>query len=98
MFEADFNTLCIESERDPRKYSKIKKKLFNVFSTKALVKQKQLIRELIDTFIDRIEKDDGPVTKGPNITKWYEMIAFDVLGEMTFDKSFGCIETDRPHF
>lgn len=69
MSGAGFNTLCIGSERGPRKYSKIKKKLFNVFSTKALVEQEQLVRELIDAFIDRIGKDGGPATKGPNITK-----------------------------
>ena len=26
-----------------------------------------------------------------NMTKWYEMLAFDILGEMAFGNSFDCI-------
>ena len=27
-----------------------------------------------------------------DMTKWFEMVAFDILGEMAFGESFGCIE------
>ena len=98
MYGAGFNTLCIGSERDPRKHSQMKKNLSNAFSTKALMEQEQLVGKLIDAFIHRIGKDGGPATDGLNMTKWYEMVAFDILGEMAFGESFGCIETGKPHF
>ncbi|RYO91163.1 hypothetical protein DL766_000129 [Monosporascus sp. MC13-8B] len=35
---------------------------------------------------------------GLNITKWFEMVSFDVLGEMAFGESFGSIESGHTHF
>ncbi|MCJ1457139.1 hypothetical protein MMC28_007506 [Mycoblastus sanguinarius] len=32
------------------------------------------------------------------MTEWFEMIAFDILGEMAFGESFGCVEQGEPHF
>ena len=32
------------------------------------------------------------------MTVWYEMLAFDILGEMAFGESFHCIEDGRPHY
>lgn len=31
--------------------------------------------------------------RGINVTKWYEMVSFDVLGEMAFGQSFGCVRS-----
>lgn len=29
---------------------------------------------------------------GVDLTEWFEMVAFDVLGEMAFGEGFGCVE------
>ncbi|CAO1604329.1 orf9b protein [Xanthoria calcicola] len=40
-----------------------------------------------------------PATKatGLNMTVWFEMLAFDILGEMAFGESFHCVEAGQPH-
>lgn len=68
------------------------------FSTKALLEQEELVSQTIDAFITRLGRDGGPETKGLNMTKWTEMVAFDILGEMAFGKSFECIVRGEPHF
>lgn len=35
---------------------------------------------------------------GLNLTAWYEMLAFDILGAMAFGESFHCLERGQPHF
>ncbi|KAL3417255.1 BCL4p [Phlyctema vagabunda] len=35
---------------------------------------------------------------GLNMTKWFEMISFDILGEMAFGEGFHCVEDGMPHF
>jgi hypothetical protein len=93
MYGAGFKSLCIGSERDPQTHSRMKKSLSGAFSTKALSEQEGIIQGCVDQFVTRIGNDGGPGTKGLNMTKWYEMVSFDVLGEMTFGESFRCVES-----
>ena len=93
MYGAGFRSLCIGSERDPQRHGQMKKSLSAAFSTKALAEQERTVVRVIDDFVRRIGEDGGPGTRGLNMTKWYEMCAFDILGEMAFGESFHCIES-----
>lgn len=97
MYGAGFDSLCIGSERVPQKHRQMKSLLSAAFSTKALLEQEDIVRTTVDAFVDRVGKNGGPNTPGINMTKWYEMVAFDVLGEMTFGQSFQCIQSGKPH-
>lgn len=93
IYGAGFRSLCIGSERDPQRHGQMKKSLSAAFSTKALAEQEPIVVRVIDEFVARIGQDGGPGTGGLNMTRWYEMCAFDILGEMAFGESFRCIET-----
>lgn len=90
IYGSGFNSLCIGSERDPQKHSQMKTSLSAAFSTKALQEQEHIVSNVVDTFIARIGEQCGG--EGMNMTKWYEMVAFDILGEMAFGNSFHCIQ------
>ncbi|KAL9618172.1 MAG: hypothetical protein Q9160_007067 [Pyrenula sp. 1 TL-2023] len=92
MFGAGFESLCVGTERDPKRYGQMRKSLSNAFSAKALNEQEALITDVVDRFVDKIGDLGGPRIDGLNMTKWYEMVSFDTLGEMAFGKSFGCIQ------
>ena len=105
MYGAGFRSPCIGSEQDSQRHGQMKKSLSAAFSTKALAEQERIVVMVIDDFVTRIGQDGGPGTGGLNMTKWYEMCAFDILGEMAFGESFNCIETGSlgnphppPHF
>jgi cytochrome P450 len=94
MYGSGFDSLCIGSERDPRKHAQMKKSLSAAFSTKALVQQESIVRRCVDGFVQRLGAD-GATEKGLNMTKWFEMIAFDILGEMAFGETFHCVENGK---
>ncbi|KAJ5735335.1 uncharacterized protein N7483_000460 [Penicillium malachiteum] len=85
IYGAGIRTGCIDSERDPKVHAEKKKNLTPTFSTKALQAQDPIIQRHIDRF-------------GLDVVKWYEMIAFDILGEMAFGESFHCVEREEHHF
>lgn len=99
MYGAGFKKLCIGSERDPTKHGAMRKHLSAAFSTRALAEQEDIVAHVLDRFIERIgwEEKHGEKERGINVTKWYEMVSFDVLGEMAFGESFGCIESGKFH-
>lgn len=79
MYGASFDSLCIGSERNPEKHARMKKSLTPAFSTKALSEQEDIVTACIDRFIARV---GGYKKKALDMTKWYEMVAFDILGEV----------------
>ena len=61
-------------------------------STKALLEQEYNAASSTDSFADKIGRLSGHGSKGINIIKWYERVAFDILGEIPFGESFHRIE------
>ncbi|KAI0534394.1 putative cytochrome P450 [Xylaria digitata] len=98
VFGGGFNSSCIGSERNPKEHGRMRKALSNAFSTKSLLEQEVVVNENVDAFLKRLGADGGPGTKGLNMTIWFEMIAFDILGEMSFGESFGSVAQGHPHF
>jgi len=75
----------------------MRKSLSSAFSTKSLTEQEDIVSNTVDRFISRIRTVEGATTKGLNITKWFEMVSFDILAEMAFGSSFESIEAGRLH-
>ncbi|KAI1380472.1 cytochrome P450 [Hypoxylon crocopeplum] len=98
VFGGGFNSTCIGSERNPTEHGRMRKSLSAAFSTKALLEQEEIVNGNVDAFVRRVGADGGPGTKGLNMTKWFEMIAFDILGEMSFGENFGSVAQGHPHF
>jgi hypothetical protein len=93
IFGGGFEVPCIGSERDPAEHARKKKSLAAAFSTKALTAQEHVVQRCFDDFITKL----GPASQkmglqGINVVSWFEMVTFDILGEMAFGESFGCIE------
>lgn len=94
IYGAGFESLCIGSERDTHKHGKMRRMLSAAFSTKALLEQEDIITRSVDQFIDKLSQDHGQL-EGLNMTKWYEMVTFDTVGEMAFGQSFHSVEAGK---
>ncbi|KAI2601919.1 putative cytochrome P450 [Hypoxylon sp. NC1633] len=98
VFGSGFKTGCIGSERDPKVHASKKKHLLAAFSPRSLAAQESIIQRCSDEFVAKI----GPLSRkgkeGINMVKWFEMNAFDLLGEMAFGESFGCVAEEKHHF
>ena len=90
MYRSGYKTGCIGSERDPILHSRMKKSISAAFSTKALAEQEHIIQQYVDNFIRTIGLKGA--MKGLDMSRWFSMISFDILGEMAFGESFHCVE------
>ncbi|KAK3321248.1 putative cytochrome P450 [Cercophora scortea] len=99
VFGSGFKTGCVGSERDPQEHARKRKSLLPAFSSQALAAQEDILQRCTDAFIDKISiVSQQDSMKGINIVEWLEMNSFDLLGEMAFGESFGCIAQEKEHF
>lgn len=79
----------IVSERDCHLHGDMRRYLSQAFSDRALGEQEDLICESINRFIELLP------TRGDryDIGKAYEMLTFDIIGDLAFGETFGAIES-----
>lgn len=85
----------IVSEQDPANHKDMRKYLSSAFSDRSLKEQEPLIAGVIDRFIDQIGRLGGD---GIDMTMWFNLMTFDVIGELAFGRSFGGVESGKMHF
>lgn len=73
----------------------MRKMLNPAFSQRGLLEQEEIITGVVNKFVNILAEKGGPGSKGVNVTKWYEMNSFDILGEMAFGESFHSLDTGR---
>ncbi|KAE8150222.1 cytochrome P450 [Aspergillus avenaceus] len=98
IFSAGLRSKCLGSERDERRHAAMHRMLAPAFATRALLDQEHIINRIIDRFVQIVGERAPPGSQGINMCKWYEMCAFDIMGEMAFGESFHSIEAGKPHF
>ncbi|CAD6591261.1 MAG: hypothetical protein ASARMPRED_005286 [Alectoria sarmentosa] len=84
----------IVSERDPTEHGKMRKYLSHAFSDRSLSEQEHLISSVIDSYILKLGKVGH---HGLDLSKTFEMIAFDIIGSLAFGETFGGSGSDKPH-
>jgi hypothetical protein len=94
MFGAGFSEPCISCEKDPTRAGAKRSMFSGAFSAKSLAEQEEVLQRCINDFVVKVGKL-GNNDKGLDMRKWYEMISFDILGEMAFGESFNCIENGK---
>lgn len=74
----------------------MKRSLLAGFFARALQEQEPIVQSCVNNFVTQIGKRVGK--EAIDMTEWFEMVAFDILGEMAFGESFHCVENGEPHF
>jgi cytochrome P450 len=87
----------IVSERDPAKHAEMRKYLSSAFSDRSLKEQEYLVSDVIDRFIMQIERR-GASPGGVDMTLWFNLMTFDVIGKLAFGKDFGGLDSGTEHF
>lgn len=85
------------SMADNANHARQRKALSHGFSKKALWEQEGIIQEFVDKLMSNFH---GFAERGEtfDIVKWYNFITFDVIGDLSFGESFGCLERGDFHF
>lgn len=71
----------IVSERDPARHSAMRKFLSAAFSDRSLREQEDLVKRVIDDFIDQV-RQRGNSEDGVDMTMWTNLLTFDIIGEL----------------
>ena len=87
----------IVSERDPAKHCEMRKYLSNAFSDRSLKEQEHLISGVIDDFCEQVG-ERGSDQDGIDLSRWFNLLTFDVIGELAFGESFHGVRSGRNPF
>ncbi|CAM1511667.1 Fc.00g091800.m01.CDS01 [Cosmosporella sp. VM-42] len=80
---------------DRRTHSRHRRLLAHAFSEKALREQEGVLVKYCTKLLTQLEArcGGGPV----DLTEWYHLTTFDLIGSLAFGEDFSCIETGHPH-
>ncbi|RTE83834.1 hypothetical protein BHE90_001594 [Fusarium euwallaceae] len=72
-------------------HQRFRRALANGFSARTMQDQQPIIKSYIDSFI-RVLHEECADGKDPlNIEKWLNFLTFDLVGDLAFGESFGCL-------
>lgn len=83
----------IVSERDPPRHANMRRLLANAFSLTSLTEQEELVQSSVDRFIDLVKTKTVERDEVFDLTKGYERLTFDIIGDLAFGETFGALET-----
>lgn len=78
-----------------QEHAMLRRLLSHGFSDRSLREQQPLIMKYIDLLIQRMHEkhSTGPV----DLSSWYNYTTFDIIGDLSFGESFGCLENSDYH-
>ncbi|KAK2814459.1 hypothetical protein FQN49_008179, partial [Arthroderma sp. PD_2] len=86
-------------DEDEKEHARHRRMLSHAFSDKALRGQEGIMQRLADVLISGMKsqlKERG--SKPVDMTKRYNWTTFDIIGDLAFGQSFGCLEASKHHY
>lgn len=106
--DAAAGAFSIMSEIDDEKHAFRRRNMSQAFSEHAVRSAEVYIREIVRRLVrglDRVmegegngEKGKGGWSKRTSMSDWATWYGFDVVGELAFGTSFGCLESEEHHY
>lgn len=78
-------------------HARYRRALANGFSHQALLDQQSIIQKYVDTLVRRLDEKAAGGIKELDMAKWFNYATFDIIGDLTFGESFGCLENSAYH-
>lgn len=89
------NTITLANDE---RHGRIRRALNPAFSQKSIIEQEPILRRLLNLFIQRLtDESEHEDANGVEISKWYHLASFDILGNLAFGEDFGCLRTSVFH-
>ncbi|KAH8662498.1 cytochrome P450 monooxygenase [Xylariales sp. PMI_506] len=81
---------------DSADHSRMRRILAHGFSAQSMTAQEPLIRGYVDLLLQRC-REHSDAGRPMDMVKWFNFITFDLIGDLTFGESFGCLENSTFH-
>ena len=80
---------------DREAHSRYRRLFSHAFSAQGLQEQEPRVKEYVDLLMDGLSShgQKGPV----DVVSWFNWTTFDLIGDLAFGDSFGCLENARTH-
>ena len=79
-------------------HTRMRRVIDHAFSDKASREQEPIVTGYVDNLIKRLhDQISGPNQGQVDVVKWYNWMSFDIIGDLSFGQSFGCLETQTYH-
>ena len=85
------------SMADHDNHARQRKALSHGFSKKALWEQEDIVQDFVTKLINNVHRF-AEKREVFDIVKWFNFVTFDVIGDLSFGESFGCLERGDLHF
>ncbi|KAH9903950.1 cytochrome P450 [Xylariomycetidae sp. FL2044] len=94
-------SLTILSAIQPEPHARIRKLFAPAFSPHALKAQEPFLHHYVDLLVERLKERaiSSPNGQGAEveISPWFNFTTFDIIGDLAYGESFGCLENSRYH-
>lgn len=78
-------------------HARLRRQLAHGFSEKSMREQEPRIQQYIDLLIRRIHEKGNSGQTALQMDAWYNFTTFDIIGELAFGESFGCLQNSEYH-
>ena len=79
-------------------HARMRRVLEHAFSDRSYREQIPLVSSHIEILMQKLhEQIDGPAGGVVDILDWYNWTSFDIIGDLTFGKSFECLQKEENH-
>ncbi|KAK3939376.1 Isotrichodermin C-15 hydroxylase [Diplogelasinospora grovesii] len=91
----DIPTDIVNASRD--EHALLRRTLAHGFSDRSMREQQPIIKGYIDLLIRKLRENCENGKKTVNMAAWYNYTTFDVIGDLAFGESFGCLDNSDYH-
>ncbi|CAG9984159.1 unnamed protein product [Clonostachys byssicola] len=82
---------------DRENHARMRRIVSHGFSASSMLKQQPVIKLYVDKFIQQLYNNCQDGNAKLNVCAWFNHVTFDIIGDLSFGESFGCLETGRMH-
>ncbi|PIG69197.1 sterigmatocystin biosynthesis P450 monooxygenase stcL [Aspergillus arachidicola] len=96
-----FNDMLVDPETitmaNETTHTRIRRSMAPAFSPRALLEQEPIIQANINLLMDKLEARAGSGGAPTDLRAWFNYTTFDLIGDLAFGESFGCLATSTCH-
>lgn len=78
-------------------HARFRRILSHGFSASVMQEQEPLIRSYVDKLMRQLQARCEGGTRPLDMSKWFNYTTFDVIGDLSFGESFGCLDNEDYH-
>ncbi|KAK1713436.1 uncharacterized protein BDZ83DRAFT_756751 [Colletotrichum acutatum] len=81
----------------PEEHARLRKWVSPYFSDRGMKDQEPMIGGYVDLLLKRLHENCDDGIRALDLRDWFNFCIFDILGELAFSSSFGCLESAENH-